>query len=83
METITLEINDKEALKKLHVLEEKRLITIIRQTTIDSPALKGEPMSIKAFKKWIQDAETTPSISLKDAKAKWAKKKTQLQKSMK
>jgi len=70
METITLEINDTGALKKLHVLEEKR------QTTIDSPALKGEPMSIKAFKKWIQVAENTPSISLKDAKAKWAKKRS-------
>ncbi|MBZ0098804.1 MAG: hypothetical protein K8F30_06950 [Taibaiella sp.] len=78
METITLEINDKEALKKLHVLEEKRLITIIRQITVDSPDLKGEPMSIKAFKKWIHVAENTPSISLKDAKAKWAKKRSSI-----
>lgn len=83
METITLEVKNKEALKKLHSLEEKKLITIIRTVNIDTPALPGEPMSLSAFKKWIHTAEQSEIVTLEDALGKWQKKKNILKKNIK
>lgn len=82
MQTITLEINDQRALEKIEALRKKKLVTVITKTTYDSPALEGEPFSMKAFKEWISGAETDNSISLKDAKTKWQQKKKALQKNL-
>ena len=45
-----------------------------------SPSLKGNPMTNKEFINWIENAEIMNSVSLKDAKTKWAKKRLLLQK---
>ena len=67
MQTITLEINDKEALKKIQLLEDKKLITIVREVTLDTPALAGKPMSTNAFREWINLSEQSGKVSLQEA----------------
>ena len=64
----------------MHDLEEKQLIKIVEDNTIDSPSLPGEPLMLETFKKWIAAAEEAPAISLKEAQAKWQSKRKQLQK---
>jgi len=80
MQTVTVEINNANALKTLEALANKHFISIIDKTDFDSPALPGKPLSITQFKKWISDAENAPSVSLNEAKAIWAKRQKQLEK---
>ncbi len=42
------------------------------------PALYGPRLTQSQFRKWILAAEQTPTISLEDAKALWAKKRKEL-----
>ncbi len=42
--------------------------------------LPGEAMSLKAFQNWIHASEDSTNITLREAKAKWANKRKQLQK---
>lgn len=44
-----------------------------------SPALAGKPLTGQEFKNWVEEAEAMPSITLQQAKAKWAGKREQLQ----
>ena len=83
MQTLTVEIKNNNALKALHSLEEKKIIKIVRDSNLDSPALPGEQLSLQAFKNWISDAENAASIELKDAKTKWANKRKKLQRLIK
>lgn len=78
MQTVTVQITDKNALKALHALEHKQFIRILENNHIDSPALPGQAMSLSAFRKWIGASEQTPTVELKAAKAKWADKRKQL-----
>jgi hypothetical protein len=80
MQTVTVEINSKNALKALENLEEKHFIRIIEKTEISSPSLPGKPLGITEFKQWIASAEAAPAISLQEAKTKWASKRKQLHK---
>jgi hypothetical protein len=80
MQTFTVQITNNNALKTLHSLEEKHFIRIVEETSFDSPALPGVQLNLKAFKNWISDAENAPTVDLKEAKAKWASKRKQLQK---
>ena len=80
MQTVIVEISNKSALKALHGLEEKQLIRIIKEDDLDSPALPGKAQSLAEFRNWLKGAESTPTISLKDAKTAWAGKRKQLQK---
>lgn len=80
MHTITLQINNNDALKTLRTLEDKQLISILDNSELGSPALSGDPMSVAEFKHWIMDAEKTATVSLIQAKAKWANQKKLLQK---
>jgi hypothetical protein len=75
---ITIQVNDTVALKSLRSLEQKRHISIIENAIIDSPSLPGAPISLKAFKAWIAEAENAPTISLQEAKRKWAEKRKRL-----
>lgn len=45
-----------------------------------SPALPGKELSISEFKKWINQAEKAPTISLSEAKEKWILRKKELTK---
>jgi hypothetical protein len=80
MQTFTIEINNDSALKTLHDLEDRHLISIVSQNITDTPALQGKPLSISHFKNWINDAEGVPSVSLEEAKSIWSAKKQQLNK---
>ena len=80
MQTLTVQITHKTGLKTLHTLEEKNFIRIVEDADLDSPALPGSLLPLKAFKQWIADAEKNDTISLKEARKKWAGKRKQLQK---
>lgn len=75
MQTVTVEINKKGALKALQDLQEKQLITIVKDEIEDSAALPGKPSNLAEFRAWLKQAEDMPVISLKDAKTQWASKK--------
>lgn len=78
MQTVTVEINDVAALKALQSMEKKRTIRIIDNVQTDTPALSGKPMSIAQFKAWVNEAENSTSISLKEAKSRWQSKRKKL-----
>jgi len=78
MQTITVQIKSREAMKALRVLEAKHFISILNNAVHDSPALPGKTLSMMDFRNWITDAETAPAISFDEAKARWAEKRKQL-----
>jgi hypothetical protein len=80
MQTLTLEITDDNALKVLQDLQDKHFINIIAKPDFNSLVFPGKPLTTEEFKGWIESRENCSSMSLKDAKAKWAKKKNQLTK---
>jgi hypothetical protein len=80
MYTLTIHITDKKALKAIHALEEKQVLRIVDDVMTDSPSLEGKPLSVKAFKTWVEVAEKDPYVSLKSAKALWLKKRNRLTK---
>jgi len=80
MQTLTVQITNNSALKALHALEEKNYIKIVKSPGLASPSLPGKSMDLPAFEAWIADAENAPSVSLKEAKSRWASKKKQLRK---
>lgn len=77
---LTIEVTDQNAMKTLYSLEEKHLIKIADDVDLNSAALPGTPLSLKAFKNWVKDAEGSATVSLKYASSKWAQKRKQLQK---
>jgi len=83
MQTLTIQITSDNGLKALHALEEKHYIRIVDNAELDSPALPGAKMNLKAFKEWIAKSEEAPTVSLIEAKSKWAEKRKQLQKLIK
>jgi hypothetical protein len=75
---ITLQVNNDDALIGLKAMEKKRQIKIISEIDYNSPALPGKPMSLKAFRAWIAEAEKSPTISLEESNRRWAAKRKQL-----
>jgi hypothetical protein len=75
---ITLQVNNDEGFLALKALEKKRQIKIISEIGYNSPALPGKPMSLKAFRAWIAEAEKSPTISLKEFQRRWALKRKEL-----
>lgn len=80
MASITIELKGEDALKALEDLEEKDLIRIVKEPDLNLYVLPGEPMSDEDFINWIEFAENTPSLSLNEAKQRWADQKKTLQK---
>lgn len=80
MHTITIQVHDRSAMKAIRTMEEKHAISIVGKDSpeMDSPALPGKPLSLKAFKDWVASAEAAPAISLKAAQSLWAKQRKQL-----
>ena len=68
MQTFTVQVTDDNGLKALHALEQKHIIRIVDEAEIDFPSLPGKPLSVKAFKIWISDAENISTVDLKQAK---------------
>ncbi|HDN58732.1 MAG TPA: hypothetical protein ENF20_02110 [Candidatus Marinimicrobia bacterium] len=80
MQTLTIELTDNNSLKVLQELEHKRLIRIVREPDLKSYALPGKPINQEDFKKWVEYAEDSPTVSLAEAKQRWATQKKKLQK---
>jgi hypothetical protein len=80
MQTLTIELTDNNSLKALKDLEHKNLIRIIKQPDLNSYSLPGEPISVEDFKNWVEYAENSPTVSLTEAKQRWAEQKKKLQK---
>ena len=80
MVSITIELKGEDALKALEDLEEKDLIRIVKEPDRNLYTLPGEPMSDEDFRNWIEFAENTPSLTLNEAKQRWADQKKKLQK---
>ncbi len=79
MRTVTVQITNSSALKALQHLEGKKYIRIVKMPRFESPALPGKEMNLPAFEAWIAGAGKAPSITLKEAKSKWAARKKELE----
>jgi hypothetical protein len=80
METILIELTGTSSLEALQELEHKRLIRIVKEPDIKSYALLGKELSAEDFKSWVKYAESSPTMSLNEAKEKWEIQKQELQK---
>jgi hypothetical protein len=80
MQTVTIELTDSSSLKVLQDLEHKHLIRIVKEPDLNSYALPGESMSEQDFKKWVEYTEDSPTVSITEAKQRWATQKKKLQK---
>ena len=80
MQTITVELTGQNSLKALQDLEHKHLIRIVKEADLNSYSLPGEPISEEDFKNWVEYTENNPTVSLTEARQKWATQKKKLQK---
>jgi hypothetical protein len=80
MQKITIELTNNNSLKALQDLENRNLIRIVIEPDINSYALPGEPISEEDFKKWVEYTEDSPTVSLYEAKQRWATQKKKLHK---
>ncbi len=80
MQRITIELTDNKSLQVLRDLEHKHLIRIVKEPDLISYALHGEPISEEDFKMWVEYTEDSPTVSLTEAKQRWAAQKKKLQK---
>lgn len=78
MQTLTIELTGINSLKAIKDLEHKNLIRIVNDIDFSSYALPGDPISEDDFKKWIEYAENSPTVSITEAKQKWYKQKKEL-----
>jgi hypothetical protein len=80
MQTLTIELTNNNSLKALQDLEHKNLIRIVKEPDLNSYSLPGEPINVEDFRKWVEYAENSPTVSLPEAKQRWAEQKKKLQK---
>ncbi len=78
MQTLTVEITNDNALKVLQDLQERHFINILAKPNLNSLVFPGEPLTTEEFREYILSRENGASLSLKEANAKWAKKRKQL-----
>jgi hypothetical protein len=80
MQTLTIELTGTNSLKAIKDLEHKRLIRIVKNPDFNFYALPGDEISEEDFKKWVEYAEESPTVSLTEARQRWAAQKKKLQK---
>jgi len=80
MQTLRIELTGNNSLEALQELEHKHLIRIVKEPDLNSYALHGEAISEKDFRRWVEYAENSPTVSLTEAKQRWATQKRKLQK---
>ena len=80
MQTLKIELTDINSLKALKELEHKQLIRIVKEPDLNSLSLPGEQVSEEDFRNWVEYAEGSPTVSLAEAKPRWATKKKTLPK---
>lgn len=79
MQTVIIELKEKNSLHALQELEQKNLIRIIKNPNLNSISLQGDAISEKDFKNWIEFAENSPTVDLSEAKKRWATQKKKIQ----
>jgi hypothetical protein len=79
MNKVIIELTGNSSLKALQDLEHKKLIRILSNPKKTSYALAGESISEEDFKNWVEYAETSPTLSLNEAKQQWSAQKKKLQ----
>jgi len=79
MQTLTIELTGNNSLKALQDLENKHLIRIVKEPDLNSYSLPGEPISNEDFRRWVEYAENSTTVSLTQAKQRWAEQKKKLQ----
>lgn len=77
MQTLLVEISNKNALSELQSMQTKKLIRIV-EPNMESLALPGKEISLDEFKAWITNAEKSKTISLQQAEKRWKAKKEKL-----
>ena len=80
MQTLRIELTGNNSLKALQELEYKNLIRIVKDPDLNTYALPGELINESDFKDWVEYMEESPTISLNEAKKRWAAQKEKLQK---
>lgn len=80
MQTLTIELTGNNSLKALKDLEHKHLIRILKEPDLNSYSLSGEPISNEDFRRWVDYAENSQTVTLTEAKLRWAEQKKKLQK---
>lgn len=80
MQKLTIELTDPNSLKVTQDLEQKRIIRIVNYPDLDSYALPGNAISEEDFKQWVEYAQESPSISITEARERWALQKKKLEK---
>jgi hypothetical protein len=71
MQTLTIELTGNNSLKALQDLEHKHLIRILNEPDLGSYSLPGEPISNEDFRRWVEYAENSPTVSLTGAKQQY------------
>jgi hypothetical protein len=80
MQRLTIELTGTKALRALKELEHEQLIRIVREPDLNSYTLPGKPLSDEDFRRWIEYAEESPTVSLPEAKQRWTEQKKKLRK---
>lgn len=80
MQTLKIELTGYDSLKILKDLENKHMIRIVNEPNLNSYALPGEQISEQDFNNWVDYAEDSATISITEAKQRWATQKGKLQK---
>ena len=80
MHTLTIELTGNNSLKALQDLEHKHLIRIVKEPDLNLYSLPGEPISNEDFRRWVEYTENSPTLSLTEAKQRWAEQKKKLRK---
>jgi hypothetical protein len=80
MQRLTIELTGNKALRALKDLEHEQLIRIVREPDLNSYTFPGKPISNEDFRRWIEFAEESPTVTLVEAKQRWTEQKKKLQK---
>jgi hypothetical protein len=80
MQKLIIELKNRNSLKALQELEHKHLIRIVKEPDLNSYALPGEPISEEDFQRLVEYTEDSPTVSITEAKQRWATQKKKLQK---
>ncbi len=78
MTTMLIELMKSEAVEMLHNLEKSNIIRIVKEDS-SHYSLPGNAISSAEFDRWIENAEKSPTINLKEAKSQWETQKKKIQ----
>ncbi|MBS1618187.1 MAG: hypothetical protein JST76_06690 [Bacteroidetes bacterium] len=74
--TVSLKVPAKYVGKKIEIVAFAK--NEVQDSKNLSPALPGDPMSIRQFKEWVKQSESSNSVSLDEAKNRWESQRRKL-----